>query len=41
MAGTEYRGSEIKDVDQFLNAASDLKATAKRKLASTLDTDTT
>jgi hypothetical protein len=35
MAGTQYRGSEIKDVDQFLKDADGLAPSAKRKSAST------
>jgi len=34
MAGTQYRGSEITDVDQFVNEASALSA--RKKSGSTL-----
>ena len=32
MAGTEYRGSEIKDVDQFLNDASGLESDREKEI---------
>ena len=32
MAGTEYRGSEIKDVDQFLTDASGLESEREKEI---------
>ena len=31
MAGTQYRGSEIKDVNQFINDADGLKVNVRKK----------
>ena len=40
MAGTSYKGSEIKSVDQFIKDKAGLSSAAKRKSASTSATAT-
>jgi len=39
MAGTQYRGSEIQDVDQFLKDSAGLDSERERKLVNISDID--
>ena len=41
MAGTQYRGSEIKGVDQFLEDAEGLDSEREKEIANILVTDMT